>query len=71
MTFQLDPIWTALAQVSRLSFLAASASPTGWNGIGAGSVTVQRLNKETLIYREQGEWTPTRGNLLRFTNTFR
>jgi hypothetical protein len=64
-------LWTSLARVHSLSFIARSSGQTGWNGHGAGSVAVDSVAPNVIIFAETGSWRPVGGKELRFTNTFR
>src|SRR5690242_17818145 len=67
----LTEVWDQLCRVRALSFVARSASPTGWNGKGRGTVIVEPIADDVIIYRESGVWRPGGGRDLRFTNVFR
>ncbi|MEM8559552.1 MAG: DUF6314 family protein [Bacteroidota bacterium] len=54
-----------------LRFLARSTSSTGWNGEGAGQVTVMHPSEETLGFEEAGSWVSGRGQTFPFHNVYR
>jgi hypothetical protein len=66
----LEDVWDRLRRVRSLSFVARSASPTGWNGRGSGTVAVETTG-EVLVFSEQGTWRPEGGRDIRFSNVFR
>jgi Family of unknown function (DUF6314) len=67
----LTEVWDRLCRVRALSFAAGSASPTGWNGKGSGTVIVEPVADDIITYHESGVWRPEGGRDLRFTNVFR
>lgn len=69
--FDLDALWARLATVVKLRFEATSQSAGGWNGAGAGTVTLERPDDETLLFQERGTWQPEGGADLAFSNVFR
>lgn len=60
-----------LRRVGGLRFSARTRGPTGWNGDGVGSVTVESPSAEVVIFRESGLWQSTGGGELRFSNIYR
>jgi hypothetical protein len=48
-----------------------AAQPTGWDGVGQGSVQVERVDDQTILFRESGSWIPETGRQTTFTNVFR
>jgi hypothetical protein len=68
----LGRIWARLGEVRHLSFRATSTAsvPTGWEGIGEGSVEVA-ANATVLIFHEQGRWQPPAGPASLFRNVYR
>jgi hypothetical protein len=65
-------LWDLLRGVCRLSFVATSAASTGWNGRGAGTVTIEVLGADRLIFAESGTWRPEGGaREVRFHNVYR
>lgn len=66
-----DNLWHHLGSAHTLSFTARSPLPNGWNGSGEGKVEVDQPAPSVLIYSETGQWTPTGGKPLRFSNVYR
>lgn len=64
-------LWEGLQRVQKVEFVARSASTTGWNGAGNGSVTVETPAPMVLLFRESGIWRPAGGRDLRFHNVYR
>jgi hypothetical protein len=60
-----------LRRVVGLRFSARSAGTSGWNGEGVGTVKVETPSSGIVIFRESGEWRPTDGGPLRFSNVYR
>jgi hypothetical protein len=71
--YDLEPahLLDGLRRVCDLQFTATSASLTGWNGIGHGSVVVESPGPEVVTFRESGLWRPDGGSELRFSNVYR
>jgi hypothetical protein len=67
----LEEVWRRLGRVRTLSFVARSASRTGWNGRGSGTVVVESAGDEVITYAESGFWRPEGGRDIRFRNVFR
>ncbi|GAB4211130.1 MAG: DUF6314 family protein [Synechococcales cyanobacterium] len=68
----LDPVWPFLQTVTTVRFTSHSAQQDGWQGTGLGSVQVQMLTDDSLIFWETGHWYPQRGGrVTRFHNAFR
>jgi hypothetical protein len=65
--------WDRLCAVRELVFEARSGSATnsGWTGSGRGTVQVEHVDAMTILFHEQGSWTPEGGQEIRFTNVFR
>lgn len=64
-------LWECLRRVRSLRFVARSASGTGWDGVGIGSVDVQVPGGHALVFTETGRWQPEVGREIRFRNVFR
>jgi hypothetical protein len=64
-------LWECLHRVRFLRFVARSAGPTGWNGVGVGVVAVGSPTDSTLTFTESGSWRPEVGRETRFRNVFR
>jgi hypothetical protein len=64
-------LWDSLRRVRSLDFVARSASSTGWNGSGSGTVVVASPTQSVLTFTESGSWQPALGTPLRFSNVFR
>jgi hypothetical protein len=60
-----------LRRIGDLRFSARTNRPTGWNGDGVGSVTVESPSAEVVIFRESGIWRPAGSGELRFSNVYR
>jgi hypothetical protein len=67
----LGRLWERLLRVRNLVFVARSASRTGWNGEGRGSVSVEQGGEASVTFEESGVWTPEVGGEIRFRNVFR
>lgn len=67
----LEQTWERLRRVRGLAFVARSASPTGWNGQGTGTVVVEPAGDGALTFTEAGVWRPEGGREIRFRNVFR
>jgi hypothetical protein len=68
----LQQLWDLLLRVRRLSFVARSASQTGWNGRGVGTVEVRPGGDGVITFAEQGTWLPDgREQEIRFRNVYR
>lgn len=71
-----DPLtllWERLKQVTSLSFSAQSKQthPSGWNGTGKASVTIETPTSHCLIFHEKGVWTSADGTQCDFKNSYR
>lgn len=64
-------IWDRLRSITQIKFRAQSGLRNGWNGEGAGSVTVENPQKDVLIFFERGEWKSTDGHSFSFKNAYR
>src|SRR3954453_19731605 len=64
-------LWECLCQGRFLRFVASSANPKGWNGVGTGTVVVECPAKTVLTFKEAGSWAPTIGKETRFKHVFR
>tara|TARA_R110000850_G_scaffold77904_19_gene168718 strand:- start:24133 stop:24636 length:504 start_codon:yes stop_codon:yes gene_type:complete len=70
--FDLSVLWERLEKVRSLTFVAESfGTGSGWNGRGAGPVSVEAVDSVTLLFYETGQWSPPEGSTLNFTNVFR
>ncbi|KAA0135996.1 hypothetical protein FYZ48_17865 [Gimesia chilikensis] len=68
----LTSLWGSLTAVTTLTFTAQSfGSGSGWNGTGVGTVEVESIDDQTLLFHEAGNWSPPEGKSLRFTNVYR
>lgn len=69
----LELVWARLATVKSLSFSAKTKSkePGGWQGKGAGEVTVTEEKKDVLIFTEKGSWSGINNKEIHFRNVFR
>jgi hypothetical protein len=67
---QTAELWDCLGRVRSLRFVASSSSPSGWNGVGIGTVAVESLDA-AITFTEAGAWNPTVGRQTRFSNVFR
>jgi len=69
----LNYVLSRLSSITVLAFKARSQSKinTGWDGQGEGTVRVERVNSQTLIFHERGAWTPTGKSSLGFSNSYR
>lgn len=65
--------WDRLCTIRELEFEAQSRSSTntGWNGSGRGTVQVENLDHETLLFHEKGSWDADGTRELTFNNLFR
>jgi len=71
-TFNLQALWTRLADVNALTLEARSTnSDVGWNGMGRGEVVVEIVESGTMLFHENGGWTSDGGTKLAFTNVYR
>jgi hypothetical protein len=66
----LSDIWQLLSRVKTLTLNAASIEPE-WNGIAEGQVNVSKINGDTLIFSESGEWNSDVKPRIRFFNIYR
>lgn len=66
----LTDIWQLLSQVKTLTLNAASIEPE-WNGIAEGKVNVSKINDDTLVFSESGEWDSEVKPRIRFFNIYR
>lgn len=64
-------VWPRLAEIRSLRFSARSATKSGWNGAGCGSVAVGHPSPNTITFVESGTWQPEAGRELVFSNVFR
>ena len=68
----LNHLWNRLRRVRSLSFVASSASTTGWNGTGVGTAEVREAGDGAMTFHEQGFWRPEGGERdIRFRNVYR
>ncbi|MFI4851420.1 MAG: DUF6314 family protein [Gimesia chilikensis] len=68
----LSELWSRLSSINSLTFTAQSfGSGSGWNGTGVGTVEVESIDSQTLLFHESGNWSPSEGKSLRFTNVYR
>ncbi|WP_068470231.1 DUF6314 family protein [Candidatus Protochlamydia phocaeensis] len=65
--------WKRLSLVNQLTFQARTHSQhaDGWNGQGAGSVSITREGACALIFNEKGSWQNKRREVFNFSNAFR
>ena len=63
--------WQRLSEISKLQFVARSANDSGWNGTGNGAVLVAKLDANTIMFTETGQWKSGTGQELNFNNVFR
>ncbi|QDU93628.1 DUF6314 family protein [Lignipirellula cremea] len=63
--------WHRLSDASSLRFRAQSASGSGWNGSGEGTVATSQPAARTLVFTESGFWKQDHGQRLRFSNVYR
>lgn len=64
-------IWSCLSHIHAVNFVAHSQLTPGWNGRGSGTVTVERLNDDTLVFYESGVWQSQGSGEIEFSNIFR
>ena len=66
-------MWAVLRRVRSLQFDARSDAGTGWDGVGAGAVTVSEPADGVAVFDEAGTWQPHAPGrpAVRFTNVFR
>jgi hypothetical protein len=70
--WDLGETWKRLSSVNSLAFKATSGTNDGgWNGEGRGSVSVQSVDSNTMLFHEDGKWKPATGKELTFTNVYR
>jgi len=70
----LKMVWDKLQQVQTLCFSAKSkclGQPSGWNGIGKGSVELKQAEEHQLIFQERGSWVSEENKHFEFSNVFR
>lgn len=68
----LSIFWQRLAAIRELRFEARSGQGEGgWNGEGQGSVVVETVDDDTMLFHEEGHWTTDAGKGIRFTNVYR
>lgn len=69
----LNKFWEKLAEIQSVSISAQSKAfnPTGWNGLGKGTVAVDSPSPQTFIFHEQGKWITQKDNEMEFRNVFR
>ena len=67
----LDVVWRRLASVQHLTFQATSTLATGWNGCGSGTVVVEHIDGDVLLFNEHGQWSPSGQAPLSFSNVYR
>jgi hypothetical protein len=65
--------WNRLRTIRELDFEAHSRSTTrtGWNGQGRGTVQVEQVDAVTMLFYENGRWSPEGSRELAFNNIFR
>lgn len=65
--------WNRLCSIKELAFEAKShaVENAGWNGIGRGVVHVEQVDCLTMVFNENGSWTPAGGRPIAFSNVFR
>src|SRR6185437_376893 len=65
--------WDRLRGIRKLDFEAQSRSMThtGWNGQGRGTVRVEDVDAMTMLFYENGWWSPEGSRKLTFNNVFR
>jgi len=72
VAFDLEAVWKRLSSVNSLVFHATSGtSKGGWNGEGRGSVVVESVDSDTILFHEDGMWKPETGKELTFQNVYR
>lgn len=72
VSIDLEVIWNRLSNVNSLMFIATSANNNGgWNGAGRGSVVVESVDKNIVLFHENGTWQSETGKDLNFTNVYR
>lgn len=64
-------LFNSLRRVRSLRFVAHGERPTGWNGVGLGTVAIAEPAERVLTFSESGQWLPEIGQQTRFTNVFR
>lgn len=68
----LSELWSHLSSINSLTFTAQSfGSGSGWNGTGVGTVEVESIDDQTLLFHEAGNWSPPEGKSLLFSNVYR
>lgn len=68
----LTSLWDRLTAVTMLAFTSQSFnSDSGWNGTGTGYVKVETTDARSMLFHENGLWSPQEGTSLQFTNVFR
>lgn len=72
VAFDLNAVWKQLFAVNSLTFKAASGMHTsGWNGEGRGSVRVECVDADTILFHEDGMWKTELEKELVFKNIYR
>ncbi|QJW97661.1 hypothetical protein FTUN_5238 [Frigoriglobus tundricola] len=67
----LAELLSRLRAVRALRFDARSEAATGWNGVGAGTVTVSEPSAGVVVFEETGTWQPPDRPAIGFRNVFR
>ncbi len=68
----LASLWGRLTAVTTLAFTSQSFdSGSGWDGTGTGTVKVETTDARSMLFHENGRWSPQEGTSLQFTNVFR
>lgn len=66
--------WEKLLKIQTMCFSAKSKSiglPSGWNGLGKGSVDAKLVDENILLFQERGTWVSEDNKELEFSNVFR
>ena len=71
MTF--SALWDLLSQVKTLELRAESLQPQQpkWSGSAEGRVNLSKINRDTLIFSESGEWNFAEKPRIKFFNIYR
>lgn len=69
----LSALWDSLSQVKTLNLHAVSFDPQKpvWKGDAAGRVVLSKINQDTLIFSESGEWNFSEKPRIKFFNVYR